>query len=53
MNNKTTKRKLHNVGGYSYSITLPAKWVKENNLKDRDYVIIEDKGKYLIVRLKK
>lgn len=44
------KRKVNRLGPVTLSITLPAKWVKENNVSKGDELDVEPKEKELIIR---
>ena len=46
-----TKRKLVKQGAATHMISLPSKWVKDNNLKKGDEVEVENLDKNLVISI--
>ncbi len=46
------KRKLQKTGRNTLIVSLPKKWIKENNLNKGDYVFLYPKGNALIIKTK-
>ncbi len=44
------KRKINLVGNTTLTVSLPSKWVKRNNLKKGDEIILEENGGQLIIK---
>jgi phosphate uptake regulator len=46
-------RKLQLIGGSSYMVSLPKKWIKSNDLVQGDELILSVDGDYIVIRPKK